>query len=210
MKLYYSPGACSLAPHIVAREAGLSPELVKVDLAAKLTESGADYRAINPKGAVPALTTDDGTLLTEAAVVIQYLADLAPEAALIPAAGTFERYKALEWLNFIATELHKGFGPLWKPDTPAEMREIVKENLAQRFTFLDRELASRDYLLGHSFTAPDAYAFTILSWAAHMNIDLARWLNVTRYVGRIAARPKVREALIAEGLIKEIAEVVVA
>lgn len=210
MKLYHSPGACSLAPHIVACEAGISLELVKVDLAAKLTESGADYRAINPKGAVPALTTDDGAVLTEAAVVIQYLADLAPEAALLPPAGTFERYKALEWLNFIATELHKGFGPLWKPNTPAEMREIVKDNLAQRFTYLDRELSGRDYLRGESFSAPDAYAFTILGWAAHMSIDLARWPNVTSYVARIAARPKVREALIAEGLAKEAADLVAA
>lgn len=210
MKLYYSPGACSLAPHIVAREAGFSPELVKVDLAAKLIESGADYRAINPKGAVPALSTDDGPVLTEAAVVIQYLADLAPEARLIPAVGTFDRYKALEWLNFVATELHKGFGPLWKPNTPADMREIVKDNLAQRFTYLDRELASRDYLLGDRFSAPDAYAFTILSWAAHFSIDLARWPNVTAYVARIAARPKVREALVAEGLIKETADAVAA
>ena len=206
MQLFYAPGACSLAPHIVAREAGLDIGLVKVDLAAKRTADGGDYLGINPKGAVPALITDDGAVLTEAAVVIQYLADLAPESGLLPAAGSFERYKALEWLNFVATELHKGFGPLWKPNTPAEYREIVKELLAQRFTFLDRELAGRDYLLGSRFSAVDAYAFTILGWAAYMKIDLARWPNVTAYLARVGARAKVREALVAEGLVKAEAE----
>ena len=206
MQLFYAPGACSLAPHIVAREAGLPIETVKVDLASKRTSAGDDYLEINPKGAVPALSTDDGALLTEAAVVIQYLADLTPTAGLLPAAGTFERYRALEWLNFIATELHKGFGPLWKPNTPAEYREITKELLAQRFTYLDRELADRDYLLGDGFSAVDAYAFTILGWAAYMKIDLARWSNVTAYLARIGARPKVREALVAEGLVKAEAE----
>ena len=201
MKLYYTPGTCSLAPHIVAREAGLDLELVKVDLASKLTEAGADYRSVNPKGAVPALVLDDGFVLTEAAVVIQYLADRAPAAGLMPPAGGIERYAAQQWLNFVATELHKGFGPLWRADTPAEMRRIVKEQLAAKFSFLDRELADRPYLTGDRFAAADAYAFTVLGWARFMSIDLARWPNLTAYLERIAARPKVRETLAAEGLL---------
>lgn len=202
MQLYYAPGACSLAPHILANEAGLDLDLAKVDLAAKRTEAGDDYRSINPKGAVPALLTDDGELLTEAAVVLQYLADQAPSAGLLPAAGSFERYRALEWLNFVATELHKGFGPLWKDTTPAEYREIAKEVLAQRFSYLDPILADRTYLLGDRFSAPDAYAFAVLSWARLFGIDLARWPNVAAYVARIAERPRVRQALVEEGLVK--------
>ena len=202
MQLYYAPGACSLAPHILASEAGLGLGLVQVDLATKRTENGDDYLSVNPKGAVPALVTDDGETLTEAAVVLQYLADLAPQAELLPAPGSFARYRALEALNFVATELHKGFGPLWKDTTPAAFRETTKEVLAQRFTYLDRQLADRDYLLGDRFAAPDAYAFTVLGWAKLFGIDLARWPNVAAYVGRIAARPKVREALIEEGLLQ--------
>ena len=200
MKLYYAPGACSLAPHILAREAGLDLDLVRVDLATKRTEAGDDFAAINPKGAVPALLLDDGSLLTEAAIVLQYLADLRPEAHLVPAHGSLERYRLLVWVNYVATELHKGFGPLWKQDTPAEMRRIVKDQLAAKFSYLDRELASRDFLAGDAFTIADAYAFTILGWAKFMAIDLARWPNLSAYVARIAARPKVREALVAEGL----------
>jgi glutathione S-transferase len=201
MKLFYSPGACSLAPHIVAREAGIGLDLVKVDLASKRTEAGHEFLTINPKGAVPALVADRGTVLTEAAVVIQYLADLAPEASLLPPAGTFDRYRALEWLNYVATELHKGFGPLWRSDTPGEMRKIVKETLATKLNYLEVRLASQSYLSGDRFSAIDAYAFTVLSWAAYMNIDLGRWPAVNGYVQRIAARPKVRKALEAEGLL---------
>jgi glutathione S-transferase len=201
MRLFYSPGACSLAPHIVAREAGIGLDLVKVDLASKRTEAGEDYSAVNPKGGVPALVARDGAVLTEAAVLIQYLADLAPHAGLLPPHGTLDRYRALEWLNFIATELHKGFGPLWRPDTPGEMREIVKATLAIKFNHLEKHLTGRAFLLGDRFSAADAYAFTVLSWAAYMNIDLARWSNVNSYVQRVGARPKVREALRAEGLL---------
>ena len=202
MKLYYAPGACSLAPHILAREGGVDVELVRVDLATKRTEAGDDFAAVNPKGAVPALLLDDGSLLTEAAIVLQYLADLRPESYLVPAHGSLERYRLLAWVNYVATELHKGFGPLWKQDTPAEMRRIVKDQLAARFSYLDRELASRDFLAGDGFTIADAYAFTILGWAKFMAIDLARWPNLSAYVARIAARPKVREALVAEGLVE--------
>ena len=207
MKLYYAPGACSLAPHILASEAGLDLDLVKVDLAAKRTEAGDDYLAVNPKGSVPALVADNGEVLTEAAVLLQYLADQVPEAGLIPEPGSFARYRALEALNFVATEIHKGFGPLWKDTTPAETRQSAKDLLAVRFTYLDGKLADRPYLLGDRFTAPDAYAFTVLSWAKLFGIDLARWPNIAAYVGRIAARPKVREALIAEGLIRAEVEV---
>lgn len=206
MRLYYAPGACSLAPHIVAREAGVSIELVKVDLATKKTESGSDFLKVNAKGSVPALVLEDGTILTEAAVVIQFIADLAPEAGLLPARASFDRYRALEWLNFVATELHKGFGPLWRSDTPEAMRVIVKDTLATKFSYLDRHLADREVLLGDSFSAIDAYAFTTLNWAAFMGIDLARWPNVVAYLDRIAARPAVRAAMVAEGLVKEAAE----
>ena len=203
MRLYFAPGTCSLAPHIVAREAGVAVDLVKVDLATKLTGRGDDYRKINPKGAVPALVIEDGTVLTEAAVVIQYLADRAPGAGLIPAAGTLDRYVAQQWLNYVATELHKGFGPLWHKETPAEMRRSVKEQLAAKFSFLDQELSRRPYLAGDSFGVADAYAFTILGWAKFMAIDLARWPNLAAYVPRISERPKVRETLVAEGLIED-------
>ena len=201
MKLYYTPAACSLAPHIVAREAGLDIDLVRVDLATKKTEDGGDYLAINSKGSVPALALDDGMVLTEAAVLVQYLADRAPGAGLLPPAGTIHRYLAQEWLNFIATELHKGFGPLWRSDTPAEVRETTKQVLAGKFAYLDRTLAERLYLTGDAFSAADAYAFTVLGWAKFMAIDLGRWPNLTAYLGRIAERPKVREALAAEGLV---------
>lgn len=201
MRLYYTPGACSLAPHIAAREAGLAFDLVRVDLATKKTADGADYLSVNPKGSVPALRLDDGLVLTEAAVLLQYLADRAPAANLIPATGTIERYVAQEWLNFIATELHKGFGPLWHKNTPAEVREATKRTLAAKFAYLDKLLAGRSYLTGETFSVADAYAFTILGWAKFMAIDLGRWPNLTAYLSRIGARPKVRESLAAEGLL---------
>ena len=201
MRLYYTPGACSLAPHIVAREADLPFDLVSVDLATKKTADGADYLAVNPKGAVPALRFDDGLVLTEAAVVLQYLADQAPEAGLIPPSGSIERYVTQEWLNFVATELHKGFAPLWRKDTPANVREATKETLAAKFSYLDTILSERPYLAGAAYSVADAYAFTILGWAKFMAIDLARWPNLTAYLARIGARPKVREALAAEGLL---------
>jgi glutathione S-transferase len=201
MRLYYSPGACSLAPHIVAREAGVPVELIKVDLASKTIPSGRDYLQINPNGTVPMLAMDDGLILTEGAVVSQFIADMEPEAKLMPPFGTLDRYRALEWLNFIGTELHKGFSPLFHKDTPPEMRTIVKAALAVKLTYLDSQLARRDYLMNGGFSAPDAYAFTILSWAPVVGIRLAEWPNLTAYVARIAARPNVRAALEAEGLV---------
>ena len=205
MRLYYSPGACSLAPHIVAREAGVPVDLVKVDLAEKTTQAGEDYRVINPKGSIPALLFDDGAVLTEGAVISQFIADQAPEAKLLPPAGTLQRYRALEWLNFVATELHKSFGPLWRKETPAEMRTLVKDMLGKKFGLIDRHLASQPYLLGDDFCVADAYAFTILSWAPVVGIDLAEWPELKSYIERIAARPHVRAALKAEGLLNTVA-----
>ena len=206
MRLYYTPGTCSLSPHIVAREAGIALDLVKVDIAAHLTESGDRYTEVNPNGYVPALVLDDGYVLTEGPAIVQYLADLAPGSGLVPAAGTRGRYVVQQWLNFVSTELHKGFTPLWHKETPAQTRAAAKAQLAKRFGYLDRELADRPFLLGGSFSVADAYAFTILGWAKFMAIDLARWPSLSAYVARIAERPKVREALIAEGLIEAEAE----
>lgn len=200
MRLYYAPGACSLAPHIVAREAGLSLDLIKVDIFTKKTEDGRDFHEVSPLGYVPALEIDGGEILTEDAVVIQYVADRNPAAGLLPAGG-MERYRAQAWLGFIATELHKGFGPLWYPTTPEETKRATLDRLATRFTYLDKHLKGRDYLQGDTFTAPDAYAFTVLNWTNFLKVDLSSWPNLQAYVARVAARPQVREALKAEGLI---------
>jgi glutathione S-transferase len=198
MKLYYAPGACSLSPHIVAREAGIALELERVDLGTNphRTETGADFTAINPKGYVPALRLDDGQLLTEGPAIVQYLADLAPASRLAPAAGTVERYRLQEWLTFIGTELHKMFSPwLFHPEHGEQAAEVARAKIAQRFAFLDAHLAEQPYLLGPGFTAADAYAFTIVGWARLMHIDLAAFAHLQRYMDRIAARPKVREAM---------------
>lgn len=200
MRLYFTPGACSLAPHIALREAGLDFELEQVDLQAKRTKSGADYTEVNPKGYVPALRLEDGQVLTEAATVLQYVADRKPEAGLAPAPGSIERYRLQEWLNFIATELHKGFSPLWKPDTPEAYKAVMKDNLARRFGHLDQRLAGNQYLVNERFTVADAYAFVIANWAKHFGIDLSPWPNLAAHRDRVAARPKVQEALKAEGL----------
>lgn len=202
MKLYFFPGACSLSPHIILREAGLTFDTEKVDLAAKTTASGADYRNINPKGYVPALQLDNGDVLTEGPAIVQYLADQVPEKKLVPTAGTMERYKLVEWLNFISTELHKNFSPLFNPRTPEETREVVRKTLAQRFDFVAQQLQKGDYLMGNQFTVADAYLFTVLGWAAYVKLDLSPWPVLTAYVERIAARPAVKAAMIAEGLIK--------
>lgn len=202
MKLFYSPGACSLAPHILLREAGLTADLVRVDLSTKKTEHGEDFRSINPKGYVPALVLDAGGVLTETAVILQYLADLAPDKKLIPAAGDMERYRSLEWLNFISTELHKSLGALFNPNTPQTWREIVLQMLSRRLDFIAKQLADQPYLMGSSFMAADAYLFTILSWTAHLNIDLSNWPVLKEYLARVAARPAVRQTLTEEGLLK--------
>ena len=202
MKLYYSPGACSLSPHIVSREAGIPVELVKVDLKAHKTADGKDYYAINPRGYVPALELDDGTLLREGPALVQFLADQAPATGLAPAAGTMERVHLQEWLTFIGTELHKTFSWLFNPNAPEEAKNIARDKIAARLADVDGHLASRPYLLGEHFTVADAYAFVVINWSGRMGIDLKPFPRVSAFLARVAARPKVREALIAEGLLK--------
>ena len=200
MKLYFTPGACSLAPHIVLREAGLAFDLEQVDLATKKTKSGADFTQINAKGQVPTLQLDDGQKLTEVAAILQYIADQKSDAGLVPAKPSIERYRVLEWLNFVTAELHKTFSPLFGQNTPEEYKGFTKENIAAKFGYLDRHLAGRQYLMGDTFSAADAYCFTIVNWSNFVGIDLAPWANLKAYMGRVAARPKVHEALKAEGL----------
>ena len=202
MKLYYSPGACSLAPHIVAREAGLSLDLEKVDIANRTTASGRPFLEVNPKGYVPALQVQDGTVMTKVSALIQYLADQAPQAGLIPAVGTPERYKVLEWIGFISTEIHKGFGPLWNPTTPDAVKQATKEKLFQRFAYLDQQLDGRSYLTGERFTVADAYLFVVVNWTNFHGLSLGDYPNLAAFMERVAARPKVQEALQAEGLLK--------
>jgi len=202
MKLYYSPGACSLSPHIVSRELGIPVELKKVNTKDKTMDGGGDFRKVNAKGYVPALELDNGQVLTEGPAIVQYLADQKPDAGLAPKNGSIERYRLQEWLNFITSELHKGFTPLFKPNTPDEYKKIAKENLAGRLDWLDQQLAGKDYLTGKSFTVADAYLFTVVNWTKFQQIDLAKWPNVSAYMARVAARPKVQEALKAEGLVK--------
>jgi len=191
MKLYYAPAACSLAPHIALSEAGLAHELVRVDLRTHTLPDGSDYAAVNPKGYVPVLELDDGSRLTEAAVILQYIADRNP-GTLAPAFGSIERYRLMEWLNFIATELHKGFGPLWKPNTPEAYKSIVIENLGKRFDHIEPVLAKQPFLMGDTCPIADASMFTILSWAKLLKVDLARWPAITSYLQRVGARPSVQ------------------
>ncbi len=200
MKLYYYPGACSLSPHIALREAGLKFDLEQVDFETGRTKKGEDFAKVNPKGYVPALMLDDGQVLTETATIVQYIADKAPGAKLAPQAGTMERYRLQEWLNYIATELHKSFGPLFASDTPKDYQEIVKKNLAKRFDYLEKHLAGRQHLTDSGFTIADGYCFTVLGWAGQVGISLDKWPNIKAYHARIAARPAVAAALKAEGL----------
>ena len=202
MKLYYSPGACSLAPHIVAREAGLAIDLVKVDLASHKTETGEDYFTINPRGYVPAIRLDDGEVHTEVAALVQYLAEQAPQSNLLPAAGSKERFRMNQWLVFVSSELHKTFSPwLWHAETAESTKQAARDKLAVRFAELDRHLADRAYLTGDSFTVADAYAFTTVNWSNFLKIDLKPYPNLSAFMARVAARPKVREALKAERLV---------
>jgi glutathione S-transferase len=200
MKLYYSPGACSLSPHIVSREAGIPVELKKTSTKDKTIDGGGDYWKVNGKGYVPALELDNGQVLTEGPAIVQYLADQKPDTGLAPKAGSIERYRVQEWLNFITSEIHKQFSPLFRPTTPDEYKKIAKENLANRFGWLDKQLAGKDYLMGKQFTVADAYLFTVLRWTTPTKIDLSQWPNLGAYLARVAARPKVQEALKAEGL----------
>jgi glutathione S-transferase len=204
MKLYYSPGACSLAVHIALREADRTFELERVDLRTHRTASGADYYEINPKGYVPALQLDGpgSDLLTEAQVVLQYVADLAPETHLAPPNGTFARYHLQEWLSFISTELHKQFGPLFHPDTPVLTQERQRGKVAKRFTYLSGVLVDRAFVMGETFTVADAYLFVMLRWCERFDIDLQIWPNLDDYFLRILERPSVHAAFAAEGLVE--------
>jgi glutathione S-transferase len=202
MKLYYFPGACALSPHIVLLEAGLPFTLVKVDSKTKKTESGADYFAINSKGAVPALQFDDGRVLTEGPAIVQYLADQKPESGLAPRAGTFERYQLMEILNYITSEVHKSFTPLFNPAGSAEVKEMFTANLAKKFDWLSDFIGKKPFLLGNTFTVADAYLFTVLNWTRYVKIDLGKWPVLAAFQSRVGERPKVQEAMKAEGLHK--------
>ena len=203
MKLYYSPAACSLAPHIVAREAGIELELVKVDTKTKTVAIDGDYWAINPKGYVPAIEVDNGEILTEGPAIVQYLADLRPEAGLAPANGSWERTRLQEMLGYINSEIHKSFIPLLRATTPDEVRAERKEYLRLRYALLDRQLAGRKYLFGDQFTVADAYLFVVTRWARSTQVDLGDYANLQAFQQRVAARPAVRAAMKAEGLIKD-------
>lgn len=202
MKLFYASGACSLSPHIVAREAGFELRLQKVDLKTKTIATEGDYLAINPKGYVPALQLDDGEILTEGPAIVQYLADLKPERGLAPAAGTLARYRLQEMLGFINSELHKTYSPLFRPETPAETRTERLAYLRKRYAIIEKQLAGHPYLLGDSFTVADAYLFTVTNWAGTVKFDLSSFPNVLAFQARMAARPHVQAAMKAEGLIK--------
>ncbi len=202
MKLYYSPGACSLSPHIVMREAGIPVQLVKVDTSARKTEDGADFKAINSKGYVPTLELPDGQRLTEGPAIVQYLADQVPASRLAPANGTIERVRLQEWLNFITSELHKQFSPLFDSRSEDGLKARLIEKIGGRFDWISKQLGNRDYLMGTAFTVADAYLFTVLSWTRHVGIDLAKWPLLSAYTARVAQRPQVREALKAEGLMQ--------
>lgn len=201
MKLYFSPGACSLSPHIVLLEARLPFTLEKVDLRSKTTAGGQDYRDINPKGFVPALETDTGTVLTEGPAIVQYVADLAPASGLAPAAGSMARYQLAEWLNFISTELHKNYSPLFRPELSDELKTYARNNLNQRYAHVDKQLDGREYLMGAQFTAADAYLFVVTNWARPVKLDLSAFPNLLAFHKRVAARPAVQQAMRDEGLL---------
>ena len=205
MQLYFAPGACSLASHIIVRETGLPVELKRTDVKTKKLEDGADYFAVNSKGAVPALRLDDGQVLTEGPVIMQYLADQKPETRLAPKAGTLERYRLLEWLNYITSEIHKSFSPLFNPTADPKVKEFTIQNLEKKFDWLNKQLAGKQYLTGDTFTVADAYLFVVVNWSNFVGVDLGRWPALKEYQARVAARPKVQEAMEAEGLIKKAA-----
>ena len=201
MKLFLKPGSCSLASHIVLEEIGRPYDTETVDLAKKLTASGADFWAINPKGYVPALLLDDGDLLTEGPAILQYLADLAPELQLAPANGSKARYQLQSWLTFIGTEVHKNFSPFFNPAATPERKDLARANLQRRLGYVNDQLAGRDFLMGDTFSVADAYLFTVVGWAKFVQLDLSAWPHLIAFQGRVAARPATQRALKAEGLI---------
>ena len=202
MKLYYSPGACSLSPHIVLPEAGLAYTPVLASTKSHKLQDGTDFYTINPLGYVPVLELDDGTRLREGPAIVQYLADQAPHKNLAPANGTLARYRLQEWLTFIGTELHKSFGPLFTPGTPEDYKPQVRERLLGRLQWVDGELAHKPYLMGEQFTVADAYLFTVSNWCGHVGVDISGLKHLAAYRERIAARPAVQAAMKAEGLLK--------
>ncbi|UJB65866.1 glutathione transferase GstA [Acidovorax sp. YS12] len=202
MKLYYSPGACSLSPHIVLHEAGLAYTPVLASTKSHKLQDGTDFYTINPLGYVPVLELDDGARLREGPAIVQYLADQAPHKNLAPANGTLARYRLQEWLTFIGTELHKGFGPLFTPGTPEDYKPLVRERLLGRLQWVDGELAHKPYLMGEQFTVADAYLFTVSNWCGHVDVDISGLKHLTAYRERVAARPAVQAAMKAEGLLK--------
>ena len=202
MKLYYSAGACSLSPHIALEEAGLKYEAISAPTKTKQLPDGSDYRKINPLGYVPYLVLDDGTGLREGPAIVQYIADQAPAAKLAPPNGTAARYQLQSWLNFIGTEVHKGFSPLFNPAMPAEAKKISAERLHDRLKWVDGELAGKAYLMGADFTVADAYLFTVTNWAGFVGVDISGLANINAYRARVGARPAVQAALKAEGLAK--------
>jgi glutathione S-transferase len=202
MKLYYSPGSSSLPAHIALREAGLPFDLVRVNLKTRQTAAGADFTAVNPKGYVPALQLESGEVLTEGAAILQYLGELAPASGLLPRAGTMERQRVVEWLAFIATELHKNYSPLFNPAASAELKQSVRPLIERRLAYVESRLGSGPFLMGAQFCAADCYLFTVLRWSQYVEIDLGRWPALRSYVDRVAARPSVQAAMREEGLIK--------
>ena len=202
MKLYFSPGACSLSPHIALREAGIAFDLVPANMKTHTLADGTDFYGINSKGYVPLLELDDGERLSEGAAIVQYIADQAPESHLAPANGTMARYRLQEWLNFITSEIHKGFSPLFNPAMPAEAKTLAKDKLADRFKWLDSKLEGRSYLMGDTFSVADAYLFTTANWSKHVGLDISSLANLAAFLGRVAARPAVQAAMRAEGLLK--------
>ena len=202
MKLYYSPGTCALSPHIVLHEAGLSFEPVLASTKTHKLADGTDYYTINPKGYVPLLELSDGTRLTEGPAIVQYIADQVPDKHLAPANGTFERYRLQEWLNFITSELHKGYSPLFNPATPAEFKPVVSQRLVDRYKWIEGQLAGKSYLMGEHFSVADAYLFTVTNWSRHVGIDLSGLPNLQAFMARMAARPAVQKAMKEEGLLK--------
>jgi glutathione S-transferase len=202
MKLYYSPGACSLSPHIVLHEAGLAFTAEMASTKTHQLKDGTDYYSINPLGYVPLLVLDDGTQLSEGPAIVQYIADQVPDKQLAPANGSMARYQLQSLLNFIGTELHKGFGPLFNPATPADYKPAVIEKLLSRMAWMDRQLAGKHYVMGDTFTVADAYLFTVTGWGAYVKVDLSGFANISAHRARVAARPAVQAALRAEGLLK--------
>jgi len=202
MKLYYSPGACSLSPHIVLRELGIPFEPVLASTKTHKLLDGTDYYTLNPKGYVPLLELDDGQRLSEGPAILQYLADKQPASALVAAPGTMERYRQIEWLNFITSELHKSYSVLFNPAMPEEAKAIYRERLKGRYKLINEQLEGKQYLMGSSFTVPDAYLFTVTNWAGRVGVDIAGLPHLQAFMARMAARPAVQEAMKAEGLLK--------